>query len=210
MQGVIFEHFLTYPSIEIEEGKVAFLTGPSGCGKTTLLRICNRTVTPSAGTVFYRGQRIEEIPPLLLRKEVLLFPQQVFLFEGTIRDNLQQFYAYRSETLPKEEELGTFLDVCCVPFGLDHPCDDMSGGERQRVAMAIFLSFMPKVFLLDEPTSALDAQTAEQLLNNLTSFCKERGTDMMIISHSHALVEKFAEQVISLPGREDTNGRAKS
>jgi putative ABC transport system ATP-binding protein len=92
------------------------------------------------------------------------------------------------------------LDACRVPFPLDTPCDTLSGGEKQRVFLAIALSFRPAVFLLDEPTSALDGTTAEALMANLTEYCRNSGVAALVVSHDRHLTEKFAERTVDLGG----------
>lgn len=208
LENVSFQDILQYPSIEIEEGKVTFLVGPSGVGKTTLLRMCNRTLSPTEGAIYYKGTDICEISPLELRRDVLLLSQQIFLMDGSIEDNFKSLYDYRGENLPSKDRMKFFLNLCKVPFDLEQRCDNLSGGERQRVAMALQLSFLPKVWMLDEPTSALDSETAHKVLKNIIDFSKGNGIDIIAVSHSPLLVEEFGERKISLtPGKEGENGR---
>lgn len=208
LENVSFQDILQYPSIEIEEGKVTFLVGPSGVGKTTLLRMCNRTLSPTEGAIYYKGTDICEISPLKLRRDVLLLSQQIFLMDGSIEDNFKILYNYRGENLPSKDRMKFFLNLCKVPFDLEQRCDNLSGGERQRVAMALQLSFLPKVWMLDEPTSALDSETAHEVIKNIIDFSKENGIDIIAVSHSPLLVEEFGERKISLTsGKEGENGR---
>jgi putative ABC transport system ATP-binding protein len=76
----------------------------------------------------------------------------------------------------------------------------MSGGERQRVYIAIFLSFLPKVIMLDEPTSALDKENSTKVIQNIIAFCKEKGIVVIIVSHDNQIVEHFAENIITIGG----------
>ncbi|MHB1314337.1 MAG: ABC transporter ATP-binding protein [Christensenellales bacterium] len=203
VESVCFKNIIDYPDLAIEEGKATFLTGESGSGKSTLLRLFNGTVSPSAGTVFYRGKNVAQLDTVALRREVLLAGQSVFLFDRTIRENFKEFYGYRGLSAPGDEEIETCLSLCLANFPLDTVCTTMSGGERHRVYIAICLSLMPKVLMLDEPTAALDAQNAAALLRSVTSFCRSHGMTLLVVSHDAALSREFADNVIVLDRRDN-------
>lgn len=158
---VVFQSMIRYPNIKIAKGKTTFIHGPSGCGKSTLLKLINGTTSPDSGEIFYKGNNIENIDTIDLRREILLVAQSVFLFTGTIEENFKKYYEYRDRDLPTKETMEKFLKICSAEFPLETRCETMSGGERQRVYIAIFLSFMPDVLMLDEPTSALDNTSNE-------------------------------------------------
>ena len=113
------------------------------------------------------------------------------------------FYQYREEQVCTKEQIENLLKVCNLEFALDQDVTNMSGGEKQRLYIAIFLSFLPNVLLLDEPTSALDQKNAKIMLDNVIAFCKERKITLVIISHDEKLVERYQENVISLDKEED-------
>lgn len=204
MENIILEakslrfNVINYNDIKIPENKATFIVGKSGTGKSTLLRMFNGTLSPDSGKVFYSGKDINEIDTIALRREVLLISQSVYLFDTSIEDNFRQFCGYRDLTPPSEEEMKFFLDLCCVPFSLDSDCTTMSGGEKQRVYIAIFLSFKPKVLMLDEPTSALDRQNSISVMENILSFCRKKGITVAVVSHDGGLTDKFAENIITL------------
>lgn len=153
-EGLCFQQLITYPEIKINADCFSFITGKSGCGKSTYLRMLSATLSAPDGQIFYRSKPLEDYPVLDYRKEVMLVPQQVFLFDGTIRENFDLFYDMREEKQPLDEDVQRFLSICCADFPLSANCATLSGGERQRVFLAIFLSAMPKVLLLDEPTAS--------------------------------------------------------
>lgn len=74
----------------------------------------------------------------------------------------------------------------------------MSGGEKQRLYLAIFLSFRPEVLMLDEPTSALDETTARRVMGNILDYCRKEKITVIAVSHDKALTEKFAENILAL------------
>lgn len=196
-----FKDIINYPSIDIKRNQTTFICGKSGCGKSTLLKLLNATVSPSKGIIMYNGENIFEINTVELRKEVILASQIVFLFDGTVEDNFNQYYAYREMEGLTAENMKKYLAICCADFELSARCEKMSGGERQRIFMAICLSFMPKVLMLDEPTSALDQNTAKIFFENITSFCAQKEITLIVISHDKILTEKFADNKIMLESR---------
>lgn len=184
--------FINYPNKEIKE-KMTFICGESGCGKTTLLRLLNKTISPSKGQILFNGQDINEIDSITLRRKILLVSQNVFLFEGTIMDNFNTYYEYLDKTI-SEEEAKKYLKICSIDFPLDMTTHNMSGGEKQRIFLAIGLSLKPEVILMDEPTSALDDKTAHQFMDNL----KELDLMKIIVCHNIELAKMYAQEIIYL------------
>lgn len=185
--------FLTLKSLKI---KLHLCSGKSGSGKTTLFKLFNGTLTQSNGDIFYKNQNILDLDTINLRKEVLLISQAVFLFNGDIKGNFTKFYQYLDETVPNDSEIKYFLDLCSLDFQLDKDCGEMSGGERQRLYIAIFLSFKPKVILLDEPTSALDEKNSHVIIQNILSFSRRNEITLLIVSHDNELVSGFADKMV--------------
>ena len=195
---VVFQSMIRYPNIKIEKGKRTFIHGPSGCGKSTLLKLINGTTSPDSGEIFYNGNNIENIDTIDLRREVLLVAQSVFLFTGTIEENFKKYYEYRDRDLPTKETMEKFLKICSAEFPLETRCETMSGGERQRVYIAIFLSFMPDVLMLDEPTSALDNTSSDIMMSNIKNFSKDNEMTTIVVSHYLTLAEKYGDEIIAL------------
>lgn len=198
--GLIFNNMIAYPDVEIASGQATFVVGKSGSGKSSLLKLFNGVLSPSAGKIFYEGRDIEETDTIALRRDVLLAGQSVFLFDGNIRGNFEKFYEYRELPALSDEEIARYMSICCADFPLDKNCTSMSGGEKQRIFLAVCLSFSPRVLMVDEPTAALDGSSAEKLIGNLIAYGKEKGMTMVIVSHDQSLTEKFAEKVIVLGG----------
>lgn len=197
-KNLVFQDRIHYKDIQIYKDKVNFIVGSSGTGKSTLLRLFNGTLTPSNGEIRYEGKSIIDINPIELRKEVSLISQSVYLFDTSIKENFEQFYEYRGIKAPDEPQMHKYLQLCQISFPLDKDCTTMSGGERQRVYIAIFLSFLPKVIMLDEPTSALDKENSTKVIQNIIDFCKEKGIVVIIVSHDNQIVERFGENIITI------------
>jgi putative ABC transport system ATP-binding protein len=197
-KNLVFNDLIHFPNINISKNQVTFISGKSGSGKTTLFKLFNGTLTQSSGDIFYNNENILDLDTINLRKEVLLISQSVFLFDGNIKDNFLEFYKYRGETIPSDDKIKDFLDICSLNFSLDKNCEEMSGGEKQRLYIAIYLSFKPKVILLDEPTSALDEENSQIVIGNIISFSKENDITLLIISHDQELTNDFADATVHI------------
>jgi len=197
-----FNNFITYPDFAIEKNQVTFIMGESGVGKSTLLKLFNQTLTQSSGDIFYNDKNIRTMDSIDLRKEISLIGQGAFLFDSSIRENFKNFYNFRGEDVISDKDIKYYLELCCITFDLEKDCTTMSGGERQRIYMAIYLSFNPNVIMLDEPTAALDSKNSDDVIRNVISYCKKKEISVIIVSHDKELKEKFAEDVILLEMRE--------
>ena len=200
LKKVNFKNIIQYPDIEIEAEKVTFICGGSGSGKSTLLKLINGSASPTSGEIFIEDDNILNLDTIRLRKEFLLAGQSVYLFDKTIRENFEEFYKYRDLPAPSEKDMKFYLEICCADFPLDSLCTIMSGGERQRVYLAVCLSLSPKVLMLDEPSSALDSVTADLLMQNLTAYCKENHITLLVVSHDKSLADRFGDRIITMEG----------
>lgn len=198
--NLVFQNMITYPDITIQENSITFIRGKSGCGKSTLFRMLNGTVNPSQGDIFYKGQNIKDLCTIRLRRDILLIKQAAYLFPGSIRSNFEQFYSHREEKKLSDDNIREYLTLCEAEYSLDKECLELSGGEKQRVSLAIALSLSADVVLLDEPTSALDESTAIKVIHNITEFCKKAGSTLLVISHDKIITNRFAENLIELGG----------
>ena len=172
---------------------ITVVSGPSGAGKTTLLRLCNRLEVPDAGTVSYRGQHLEELDPLVLRRRVGMVFQRPTAFPGSVADNLAVAHPDAST-----EELRTALrQVGLDPGLLDQEARTLSGGELQRMCLARTLVTRPETLLLDEPTSALDAQP-KQVFEITTRELAARGITIIWVTHDDAQAARVADRTYQL------------
>ncbi len=196
--GLKFKDIIKYQDIKIYPLQPTFITGKSGAGKSTLLKLFNASLTPSAGHIYYKQTDISQTDTLELRKNISLVNQSVFLFDKTIRGNFHDFYYYREETPPADETIKNFLQICRADFPLSKDCSSMSGGEKHRAFIAIYLSFLPEILMLDEPTAALDRENGAALLENIISFSQNSGKTLIIVSHDDTLTQNYAENIINL------------
>lgn len=207
-EKLVFANNIFYNDLNIPKGKISFIVGASGSGKSSLLKMFNHSLNKTSGKIFYCGKMLEEFDPIQLRREISLISQEVFLFSGTIENNFEKFYYYREQSLPSLEDLQYFLDLCAVVQPFSYDVAMMSGGERQRLYLAIFLSFNPQVILLDEPTASLDSSTANKVLQNIIKHSKKKSCELIIISHDENLRTKFAEYTITIDSKNKYEGKA--
>ncbi len=209
IKNVCYKNIIKYNEINILAEKVNFIVGESGCGKSTLLKLLNKSESFASGEIYYKKKALSEYESIALRKEVRLISQHPFLFSGTIKENFNLFYSYCNkeslEELISEEKMKYFLALLEAHFCLESECDNLSGGEKQRVYLAICFSMGAEIFLLDEASSALDSKLGHKILENIVAYARNNKKTLLIISHDNSLVEKFADNIIDLNGVK-TNG----
>lgn len=204
--------------LEIQAGETVAFVGPSGAGKTTLCSLLPRFYDIDAGAITIDGIDIRGIKLASLRKQIGIVQQDVFLFPGTIRENI----AYGKLQASEEEienaarcaQLEEFIQG--LPDGLDTVIGErgvkLSGGQKQRLAIARMFLKNPPILILDEATSALDTETEAGIQQALAELSVGRTT--LIIAHRLATVKNadrivvVAEQGISEQGRHEELVRA--
>jgi putative ABC transport system ATP-binding protein len=174
---------------------ITLVSGPSGTGKTTLLRLCNRLEVPDAGRVCYRGQPLDELDPLSLRRRVGMVFQRPVPFPGSVADNLAVAHPEASA-----EELSTVLERVALDSGLlDQDARTLSGGELQRMCLARTLVTQPETLLLDEPTSALDQQP-KRVFEKTARDLAAQGITIIWVTHDDAQASRVAGRIYHLRG----------
>jgi putative ABC transport system ATP-binding protein len=172
---------------------ITVISGPSGAGKTTLLRLCNRLEVPDEGRLCYRGQPLDELDPLMLRRRVGMVFQRPTPFPGSVADNLA---VARPDA--HTEELNTALKrVGLDPGLLGQEARTLSGGELQRMCLARTLVTQPETLLLDEPTSALDAQP-KQVFESTARDLAAQGITIIWVTHDDAQADRVADRLYQL------------
>jgi putative ABC transport system ATP-binding protein len=174
---------------------ITVVSGPSGSGKTTLLRLCNRLEVPDAGMVRYRGQPLDELDPLLLRRRVGMVFQRPVPFPGSVASNL----AVARPDAGTAEMSDALKRVALDPGLLGQEARTLSGGELQRMCLARTLITQPETLLLDEPTSALDQEPKlvfESTARNLAS----QGITLVWVTHDEAQARRVADWIYQLRG----------
>ncbi|GLK79202.1 ABC transporter ATP-binding protein [Methylopila turkensis] len=191
-QGVSFGYAPDKPVLEnvdldIRAGETIAFVGPSGAGKTTICSLLPRFYEVSAGRIAIDGVDIRDMTLASLRSQIGVVQQDVFLFAGTIRENI----AYGRLGAPDEDVMEAARRarledmIARLPDGLDTVIGErgvkLSGGQKQRLAIARMFLKNPPILILDEATSALDAETERAIQRSLTELAKGRTT--LVIAH---------------------------
>ncbi|MFJ7752137.1 ABC transporter ATP-binding protein [Peribacillus muralis] len=198
LENIRYKGILHIDDLEISAGMVTCLTGESGAGKTSLLRLLNRMDEPDSGSIFYQEQLLDSLNPIELRRKVSMLSQTSFTLPGTIEENLQAGLEMTEREMKEEAELLKALETVQLQKSLPDNAENLSGGEKQRLALARLLLLKPEVYLLDEPTAALDEETELKVMSRFLEQVKgDKGTVIMI-THSKQLAEICAQKTIIL------------
>lgn len=198
LRNVRFREILQIDDLTIRDTRVTCIVGRSGSGKTTLIRHLNRLVTPDAGEILFQGQPISEIDPIELRRRVVMLGQTPVMFEGNVRQNVLIGLDFSDREPIADTEVRRLLDLVDLNKPLDAPVEPLSGGEKQRVAIARVLAMRPEVLLLDEPTSALDEGTEREVIGRLVRGARELGVTVVMVTHARNIAQAFADDLIEL------------
>ena len=194
---LIFDHIST----SVEQGKTLAVVGPSGCGKTTLIELIVRIYEPPRGSILIDGHLVHRIPLQVLRRDIVLVPQDIFLFSDTIANNIrlgnpdapiEAVYeaAKKAEIYDEIMEFEDKFETVIGERGVT-----LSGGQKQRVAIARALLTNPEVLILDDALSAVDTKTERYILENLVE--DRKGKTNIIIAHRISSIQ-HADNIIVL------------
>lgn len=198
LKNIKFKDILDIPYLKINEGKVTVITGPSGSGKSTLLKMLNQMQSPTSGEIYYKGENIKQINPIMLRREIPMLGQDVIRYQKTVRDNLLIALKFQNKNLVDDEILKETLKKVKLDIDLDSNIEKLSGGEMQRVAIARLILLNKDTYLLDEPTSALDSVTEDIVIKNFIENFK--GKTIIYVTHSEKIAQKYADNLIEIVG----------
>ena len=188
-------------NLEVKQGETLALVGPSGGGKTTLCHLIPRFYEPDAGLISIDGMDVRTIDRFALRKNIGMVAQEVFLFNGTIKENI----AYGDLDAPHEAivEAAKKAKIHDYIMTLEHGYDTqvgergvkLSGGQKQRISIARVFLKNPPILILDEATSALDNATEMAIQESLEELGKGRTT--IVVAHRLSTI-KHANEIVVL------------
>ena len=172
-------------SLVLNPGERLTLVGRSGSGKSTILRLANRLIEPSAGSVRFCGRDLSLYDPGTLRRDVALVGQEPIWLPGDAETNLM---AAHTLGLVSDDSVQPRLREAMTLSGIDEAWlprteDQLSLGQRQRIALGRVLFNRPRVVLLDEPASALDPPSARDLMGQLRGLGEKSGMAMIMVTH---------------------------
>lgn len=186
-------------SFDINDNEKLLIIGSSGCGKTTLIRCLNGLNKIDSGNIFLNGVKISNIDDVVLKSKVGMVFQNYNLFPHlSVRENVS--LAPKLLKMGNEKEIDDLVKRLLSEVNIINKIDSypskLSGGEKQRVAIARTLATKPEVILLDEPTSALDPATINDFISLLNELSKT--TTIVVVSHEMDLIKSFADKVLFL------------
>jgi len=185
-------------TFEVANSEFVSVLGPSGCGKTTLLRIVAGLETPTSGTIILDGEKIEGPSPrmAMIFQEYSLYPWM------TVIDNIE--FGLEMRGMPRAERREralNYLDTVGLREFADRYPYELSGGMRQRVAVARALAVDPHILLMDEPFGALDAQTRNMLQRELLDIWEKTRKTVLFVTHSVDEAVFLSDRIVILTSR---------
>jgi ABC-type multidrug transport system fused ATPase/permease subunit len=188
-------------SFSIDPGQQIALVGPSGAGKSTIASLLLKFYEPTGGTIFFDGRENRNFPVTALRAQMAIVMQDVFLFGGTIRENIAYGKpdAGENEIIDSATQANAWDFIKSFPNGLDTIVGErgvqLSGGQRQRIAIARAVLKNPKILILDEATSSLDSESERLVQEALEKLMKCRTS--LVIAHRLSTVRN-SDRIIVL------------
>ena len=209
VQGVTFAYAGQPPvlrdlSLTVQRGELVQLVGPSGCGKSTLLRLLCGLEAAQGGRILLSGRPVTELPPPERRRALAYVGQEPVTVPGSVRDNLLlgwSFAIHADRAAPADATLRDGLEeVELSGLSLDAPADELSVGQRQRLALLRSLVLRPTILLLDEPTSALDRASKAAVESHLEGLCHADGLTLLMVTHRDFAPRRVRPVVVELDG----------
>jgi len=188
-------------SLQIPRGELVVLVGPSGCGKTTTLKMINRIIEPTSGTITIDGHDVTSRPAFELRRDIGYVIQQIGLFpHRTIAQNVAtvpRLNGWGHDRIEaRVDELMTLMDL--DPGMLQRYPAELSGGQRQRVGVARALAADPPVLLMDEPYGAVDPLVRERLQDQLLELQQDLHKTIVFVTHDIDEAIKLGDHIAIL------------
>ena len=200
-------------SFEIAAGKTLAIVGRTGCGKTTVIDLLSRVYNPPTDSIFFDDNEIYKISLDVLRSNLVMVPQEIFLFSDSIANNISlgKNKATRQEIEEVTRKAQVYDSIIEFENGFDTVIGErgvtLSGGQKQRLAIARALLTDPNILILDDALSAVDTKTEKSILDDLIKMRKEKTT--IIISHRISSIQHADKIIVLNEGKIEEEGSHK-
>jgi osmoprotectant transport system ATP-binding protein len=186
-------------SLKVHDGETLVLLGSSGCGKSTTLKMINRLIEPTSGTIHVDDQDVTQQDPVMLRRTIGYVFQGIGLFPHyRVAQNIEVVPRLVGWSADKcKQRVREVMDLVGLPpdeFSDRFP-DELSGGQQQRIGVARALAADPNYLLMDEPFGALDAITRDSLQQELKSLSKRLGKTVVFVTHDIFEALELADRI---------------
>lgn len=188
-------------SVSVKQQDFISIVGTSGSGKSTLLKLCSHLINPTCGDIFFNGKNLTDYCPIELRKNIAYCFQSPCLFGDTVMDNINFPFSIRNLKFDNKRVHDLFSLFHMTTDYLDKEVRNLSGGEKQRIALIRSLIFSPEVLLLDEITSALDVNNSKIVENVIASLNKE-GITVLWVTHNLEQSRRYANKLLTIEAGE--------
>lgn len=189
---------LNIDELEIKGGQIYCILGPNGAGKTTLFRIMALLTVNDSGKMNILGEEVNWNKNQLvrLRRQMAMVTQTSFMFEGSVYYNVAYGLQVRkTNEAQQKKKVSECLELLGMQNFINQPARSLSGGERQKVAIARALAVSPRVLFLDEPTSNIDPASALDIERYIRFINQEMGTTIIMVTHNLFQAQRLAEEI---------------
>ncbi|HNX93200.1 MAG TPA: phosphate ABC transporter ATP-binding protein [Syntrophomonas sp.] len=190
---------LDIDQLDLQEGRIYTIMGPNGSGKSTLLRIMSLLLVNDEGELEVLSEKVswEKEQLLYLRRQMSMVTQTAFMFQGSVDYNVAYgLKARKMRSRMIRERVNEMLEMVGMSAYREADARTLSGGERQKVALARAIAVNPGVLFLDEPTSNIDMASAAEIEKHIRTINQEQGTSIILVTHNLFQARRLADEVI--------------
>lgn len=169
-------------SLQVSPGDCLSIVGASGSGKSTLLKLCSDLISPTSGEIYFKGKPYADYEPIQLRRKISYCLQTPILFGKQVAENLNFPFKIRKEAVDQGRIIQLLERFNLNESFLEKEIQNLSGGEKQRIAIIRHLLYEPEILLLDEATSALDTENAKMVEAYIQEL-NQKGVTILWVTH---------------------------